>query len=100
METVIKYKAVDGTTFDTKKSCLDYDTLFTKIDKIMEKLKPVPKDDTCNFANGEGYVQQSPAVFHDVKNAFLDLATDFLKADARKILLGSKRWRPSQWRGR
>ena len=58
MKKVIKFKAVDGREFRSEKECLDYESLIAEVKTIMQALKPTPKDDGCNFANGYSFVQQ------------------------------------------
>ena len=40
MKKMTIYVACDGTRFDTKKECLDYEKIFVDIEKIINKLKP------------------------------------------------------------
>lgn len=67
MKQITKYKAVDGKEFLTEKECLDYEALIERVNTIMSGLKPLPKDEGCDFANGYSFVQQSKAAFKLVK---------------------------------
>ena len=62
MEKITKFKAIDGREFKTEKECLDYESLIAEVETIMKALKPTPKDDGCNFANGYSFVQQQKGI--------------------------------------
>ena len=80
MKIVNKYQADDGTTFDLFADCLTYETICKQVNDIMKDLKPIPKDDNCNFANGGGYIQQDKEVFQLAKAHIFTLANSTLKS--------------------
>jgi hypothetical protein len=67
MKQIAKYRSVDGREFSTEKECLDYETLIDTVNTIMARLKPLPREDGCDFRNGHSFVQQSKAAFKLVK---------------------------------
>jgi len=71
METITKYKAVDGVEFYTHKECEDYELLIEEVDNIMSVL-PSPIE-TCDFFNGSGYIQHDKDTFESVRLKFLQL---------------------------
>lgn len=70
METIVKFKAPDGTEFTNEQECVDYELLIDKVNGIMSLLPGIPKDDNCKFSNGEGYVQHYKP---DVRKAQLQI---------------------------
>lgn len=58
MKLVERYVAEDGTEFSTEAKCMVYENKLRKANDIMSNLKPLPKDSHCDFANGDGYIQQ------------------------------------------
>lgn len=66
-ESVIRYKATDGTTWDTEAKADERDRKLAWIARVMAPLRPRPDD--MGFANGRGYVQQSPPTVAMVKAA-------------------------------
>lgn len=72
MEIITKYKAVDGSEFNTENQCLDYECLIRKVDNIMKDLPPLPKDEGCEFTNGGGYVQHDKICLRKVKINLLE----------------------------
>ena len=75
------YKAVDGAEFDNKEECIKYEELIKAVNSIMSKLPPKPKDDTCSFSNGEGYIQHSDINFNKVRLELLELMRLHIKSD-------------------
>ena len=74
MKTITKYKAVDGKEFNDEKSCLDYESLISKVDLIMSSL--IPTIDSTDFSNGCGFIQQDKST---VKNTRLELLLEIKK---------------------
>ena len=69
METITKYRAVDGSEYSDAKACIARDVLCAQLEKIMSALQPRPQEIGCNFTNGEGYIQHDEAVLLLVKSA-------------------------------
>lgn len=57
MKTITKYQARDGREFNNKIDCKNHEDLLLEIDKVNSILRAAP--DTCDFANGSGYIQHS-----------------------------------------
>ncbi len=69
METVTKYVARDGKEFLSKSDCIIHEDNLDEIDVIMSKL---PTHNTsCEFQNGNGFVQHDLDVMLSVRNEFL-----------------------------
>ena len=79
MKIVQRYKAHDGRIFDSEKECIDYEKLSEDISNIMKDLKPLPKDDSCRFSNGEGYIQQDKYTVTKAKKDITDSGNKFFK---------------------
>ena len=73
MKVITKFKAVDGTEFNSENECLEYENLIKKVDNIMKALPPLPKDDGCRFSNGEGFVQHNKTNLRKVQINLLEL---------------------------
>jgi hypothetical protein len=73
MKTITKYEAKDGSEFSSESACLSYENRLNKADKIMSRLKPLPKDSHCDFANGGGYLQQDLALVKECAEDILEL---------------------------
>ena len=56
MKEITKYQAEDGAVFNSVTACEEYEVLLNEVQAIMSALESAP--DTCDFANGDGYVQQ------------------------------------------
>ncbi len=74
MKSIIKYVADDGAEFTTETKCAEYEALCAEIAAVVGKLKPIPKDDGCRFANGGGFIQQDEATFREVRRGLLLIA--------------------------
>jgi hypothetical protein len=79
MQIISKYQALDNKVFNTEKECVEYDKLVKKVRKIMIDLIALPKDDSCRFANGGGYIQQKKPVIDKARIELTDLGNIFFK---------------------
>ena len=79
MEKISKYKAIDGSIFNTEEECLRYESLIEKVKAIMRPLGERP-DDT-NFTNGGGYIQHDYHVLAIAKEQLTELATKTFKIE-------------------
>ena len=79
METITKYKAIDGLEFESKKQCVEHEILIEKVDKIMSKLEAHPKEDNCDYANGSGFIQQDESTVKKVRLELLKLIKTKIK---------------------
>lgn len=88
MEEIRKYKAVDGSVFNTKEECLKYEILIERVFAIMRPLGARP-DDT-NFTNGGGYIQHDSRVVSIAKEQLIQLGIEALgiRGDITFYLLG------------
>lgn len=59
MKAIIKYQADNNRLFDTEKEAVKMDEILRLANEV-NKLLPSAIDDSCQFANGGGYIQQSP----------------------------------------
>jgi hypothetical protein len=73
MKKVTMYEANDGTRFDREARCEQYEELCDKVEQAMLIL-PRYGIDSCNFANGEGYIQHTKSTYSKARNAVLELA--------------------------
>jgi hypothetical protein len=70
MEEVIKYKALDGSVFNTKKECLDYEVIIAKVNSIMCGF--VKRPESSDFTNGKGYIQHDISTVNKAKKDITD----------------------------
>ncbi len=73
MKIATVYVADDGRQFTDQADCEKYESAIEQVKVVAEKLKPLPKDWDCEFANGEGYIQQDPEVLEAVTHEIIDL---------------------------
>jgi len=78
METITKFKAIDGTEFTSETECLKYELLIKRVGEIMALLPPTPKDDGCSFANGDGYIKHDKAKLRNAQVQILGLCKDYI----------------------
>lgn len=69
MEAVVKYRSIDGETFDNAEQCVMRDRIVEEVAKALSLLKPTPTN--CNW---EGYVQQNSSVVLEVKRRLFQIA--------------------------
>ena len=78
METITKFKAVDGKEFTNTEECLKYELLIKRVDVIMAFLPPVPKADNCDFDNGSGYVKHDKAILRNAQIQMLEICKEYI----------------------
>jgi len=81
MEKIIRYKSLDNTIFDDEQKCINYDNLIKKVRLIMIPLGDLPKDESCKFANGQGYLQHNIKDVSKAKKELTDLANNYFKTN-------------------
>ena len=74
------YVADDNTKFDKKDVCEQHDEMLNELYNIMLELESTP--DTCDYANGHGYIQQAPNKIEKLKKKLVALANKYLKEKA------------------
>ena len=72
MQTVIKFKAVDGKLFDNEKDCIAHEKMIEDVKAAMSFLKPTPSD--TDFKNGGGFVQQCKEVVSKAMVRIVEIA--------------------------
>ena len=73
MKAITKYKANDGTEFETEKQCQEYESLCARVSAVMEAWPEHPKNDGCSFVNGGGFIQLTKGTFEQVRSNLLDI---------------------------
>lgn len=81
MKAIIKYQALDKTTFNTEEECVRYENLLNKVNKIMSKIGDKVKDKSCEFGNGGGYIQHNKEIVKKAQTDITNLAIKELKLD-------------------
>lgn len=76
MKTIQMFEAEDGTRFSDGVECIRYETLLGQVNKCHGILRKAI-DENCEFANGGGYVQQSPAAIAKFDAALEKLLKDY-----------------------
>ncbi len=76
MKIITKYVASDGEEFNSESSCAEHEQLIKWCDDLMKMLPELPKDDGCEFANGNGYIQHEKEIFETYRMAILKAAQD------------------------
>lgn len=71
MKPVTKYQADDGKVFDTEQEAVKHDAKAVSIKGLAKLLKPIPENDGCSFANGDGYVQQDALKVQEYKRGIM-----------------------------
>jgi len=72
METITKYKAFDGKEFTNKDKCTEYEEQSNLALEVISCIHKAP--DSCDFANGSGYIQHEHKDVSIVRNELLELA--------------------------
>jgi len=78
METITKFKAIDGKEFTSEIECLKYELLIKRVDEIMALLPQTPKDDGCNFSNGGGYVKHEKTTLRNAQIQLLEICKEYI----------------------
>ena len=79
MQSITKFKAIDGKEFDSENECLDYENLINNVSSIMNELFPLPNNDNCSFLNGNGFIQHDKQILRKVKINLLEEITKHIK---------------------
>ena len=74
MREAIVYVAADGSEFKSAKACEKYEALLKEVKVLMKPLPKLPKDNSCEFANGKGWIQHTEDTYRKVWTAFYKLA--------------------------
>lgn len=77
MKVITKYQARDNREFNLEKDCREHEVLLDKIDGLNSILTKGP--DSCDFANGEGYIQHSNSQLIEFKDKLIDLFKETVK---------------------
>jgi hypothetical protein len=72
MKIITRYIADDGREFNSGTDCKQYEDECEEVNKIMNRLKPVPDD--IGFVNGMGYRKQEPFEVRHVTEKLIQLA--------------------------
>lgn len=81
MKQITKFQASDGAEFSTEKNCNDYENIIREVKRIMKPLGPLPKDKSCNFANGRGYIPHDPELVERLKKELVEYGRKVLHID-------------------
>lgn len=84
MKAVTVYEAMDGSHFGDPDACLARDRLCAQCDTLLKMLEPIPENDGCSFANGDGYVAQDPKRYVAVLNGALDIFDGYFTSEAAR----------------
>ncbi len=76
MKAVVKYQANDGSLFDDEATASSHDKFLAALKTLEATLPPLPQNDGCSFANGDGYIQHDSATVRAYKQAILRLAAE------------------------
>lgn len=79
MQAIHKFKADDGSEFNTATACVEYEALCAEVAEIMSTLPAPPIDDGCRFSNGDGYLQHEAATLERARVSILKIAQRFIK---------------------
>lgn len=76
MEIIRKFKAIDGVEFTDEQECIKYELLIDRVNSIMNTLPKHP--DSCDFANGNGYLQHDKTSLRNAKIAILTICKEYI----------------------
>ena len=79
MKEISRYEANDGTVFSEKNECTKHEHMIADINNLLLDLPKRPKDDSCKFANGHGYIQHEKKNFLDFEKKFYKMACEYHK---------------------
>jgi hypothetical protein len=78
MQQIIQYKAYDGTMFSDESKCTTYEQQCLQIDDIMKFMGQKPKDNSCIFANGGGYIPHNMEKVKAARTTLMELGMAIL----------------------
>jgi hypothetical protein len=93
MEEITKYRAFDGSEFDSKKDCWEYEKLLERIDRIMSYLPERPA--TAIFVTGLGYLQHNGVQFFATRMQLLQLCREYSSHPILKEAINNKELAPA-----
>jgi len=99
MKEITKYKAVDGTEFNSPQTCTEYEALIDTVKDIMSELPPLPENDGCSFVNGGGFIQHDLIILRHVKHSLLELMKKYIDHEWVQQTIDDDNVHPS-WVGR
>ena len=70
MKLITKYKAFDNSEFMDEGRCIEHESNCKQADLIISKLPEKPG--SCDFSNGDGYIQHDYNTILNVRNKFLE----------------------------
>lgn len=70
MKVITKYQAIDGREFNSEADCLQHESLLAQIEAIL----PLKAPNSCEFANGGGYIQHSAQSIQKARKELIKLA--------------------------
>ena len=76
MQTITKFKAIDGVEFTDKQECIKYELLIDRVNSIMNTLPKHP--DSCDFSNGIGYLQHDKTTLRNAKVSLLTICKEYI----------------------
>lgn len=76
METITKFKAIDGVEFNDKQECIKYELLIDRVNSIMNTLSK--HTDSCDFSNGSGYLQHDKTTLKNAKISLLTIMKEYI----------------------
>jgi len=79
METITKFKAIDGREFKDEADCIKHEACILGLKTLFASMPAKPKDDGCSFANGGGYIQHDAHKFRFVQDMFYAMACKYHK---------------------
>ncbi len=78
MKKITKFEAIDGKEFNDEDECLKHESLIAQVDRIMSFLPSPPKDDSCDFVNGKGFIQHNGAILRNAQIQLLELCKEYI----------------------
>ena len=77
MKEIIKYQSNDGAEFINREDCLKYEEVCFRVSGILKRLPEKP--DTCDFSNGDGFIQHDEKYFLEARKSLLVIAGEHIK---------------------
>lgn len=84
MKPITRYEAIDGHTFKTAEECEKYERLLAELKRINAMLRRAV-DEGCNFANGYGFVQQTPEALKRFDEAFAEFLAGYISQETANL---------------
>jgi len=77
MKIITKYRADDGTEFNSEAEAVNHDALCLEIKEVISDLPKRPSNG-YKFENGEGFIQHQPHVFWGVRDALIAIGKRYI----------------------